>query len=262
MKARYGFVPDAVEIVLEPDNDNKWNGTKVGEAMVRTASVLAANGFRPAFVGPSTTSMANAVNWAQDMFRVPGAAALVSEISYHRYGGVSQSNLESLAAIARQHNTKTAMLEHIQSGVDDLYTDLVTGNASAWQQFTLAVGPVDGGGQYYQVINDHVTMASRTRYLRQYFYYVRMGARRVAATSTDPTVRVAAFQNPGSRHVVVIHTRGQGSIEIRGVAPGRYGANITTASLTASELGEFNVSSGTPFVVNPPGEGVLTVYRK
>lgn len=262
MKSRYGFVPDAVEMILEPDNGQLWNGTKIGNALVRTAAVLAANGFRPAFIGPSTMSMANAVTFSEDMFRVPGVAPLISEIAYHRYGGVSDDNLRALASLAKQYNTKTAMLEHIASDVNDLYADLTIGNASAWQQFTLGLGAPDGGGQYYRIIDSKPVMGSRTRYLRQYFYYVRFGARRVGASSGAQGPRVTAFQNQNGRQVVVIHTNGTESIEVRGLKPGPYGATITTETLTGYELGERTVSDTSPFRVTSRGEGVLTVYAK
>jgi hypothetical protein len=46
IESRYGWTPDAVEIVLEPDNA-VWSGTQIGTALVAAGDRLAAAGYRP-----------------------------------------------------------------------------------------------------------------------------------------------------------------------------------------------------------------------
>ena len=264
LRDTYGFVPDAVEIILEPDNIGApWTGAAIGKAIVATAARLSAAGFHPAFVAPSTTSMGNAVQYVDDIYRVPGVQPLLSELSYHRYSGVSDANLTALADRAIANGSRTAMLEHIGSDVEDLYKDLTIGNISAWQQFTLTGGgPGDGGGQYYGIIDGQPVMRSRTRYLRQYFHYVRMGARRVGARSDTPSLRPVAFQNADGRLAIVLHLGEAGSIEVRGLRPGTYGASITTSSVTGAELGDHVVGANGILSLTAPDVGVLTAYRK
>jgi hypothetical protein len=46
LQSRYGFIPDGIEIMLEPDNLlPNWNGTQIGQVMVATAAKLQANGY-------------------------------------------------------------------------------------------------------------------------------------------------------------------------------------------------------------------------
>ena len=263
LRKEYGLVPDVVEVILEPDKSGgPWNGTLIARAIVATAARLAAEGFHPLYVAPSTSGMGDAAPFIDEMYRVPGVQPLLYELAYHRYGGVSDDNLRALAERAAAHGTRTAMLEHIGSGVEDLYDDLVVGQASAWQQFTLGLGEGDAGGQYYQILDGRPVMASRTRFLRQYFRYVRFGARRVNARSATTDVRAVAFQNPGSRLAVVLHIRRAGPIEVRGLGPGAYGASVTTSTATGAELPEQEVGVDGVLRITAPATGVLTVYRK
>ena len=263
LRDTYGVVPDGVEMILEPDNVGPpWTGTGIGQALVATAARLSAAGFHPAFIAPSTTSMGAAGAYADDIDKVPGAQALLSEISYHRYTGVSVGALTGLAAKAKATGARTAMLEHIGSGVEDLYKDLTIGQASAWQQYTMAFETGDNGAQYYTIVNGKPVMGSQTRYLRQYFHYVRMGARRVGAQSDTQSLRPVAFQNVDGRLVVVMHVGDAGAIEVRGLRPGTYGASITTISATGSELGDHVVGANGVLSLTAPATGVLTAYRK
>lgn len=261
LREKFGFVPDAIEIILEPGGD-PWNGTLIGQTIVATAGRLSAEGFHPRFIGPSTANMGQAVPFVDDIYRVPGVEPLLSEIAYHRYSGVSVGNLTAIAQRAALHNTGTAMLEHIGSGVEDLYTDLTVGGVSAWQQYTLAFPTNDNGGHYYGIVNGQPVMGDRSRYLRQYFHYVRMGARRVAAQSNSPLDRPVAFQNANGRVVVVIHLGQPDSIEVRGLRPGNYGASLTTSTETGKELGDQVVGSDGRFALAAPATGVLTIYGK
>jgi hypothetical protein len=262
LRERFGFVPDAVEIILEPDNGTPWSGTLIAQAIVATAVRLSAEGFHPLFVAPSTTDMGHAVTYADDIYRVSGVQPLLYELAYHRYSGVSDGNLTALSQRAIEHSTHTAMLEHIGSGVEDLYTDLTVGQVSAWQQYALAFPAADNGGHYYSIVNGQPVMGDRSRYLRQYFHYVRAGARRVSAQSNTPLDRPVAFQNANGRVVVVIHVGQADSIEVRGLRPGKYGASETTSSATGTELGDQVVGSNGRLALAVPSAGVLTIYGK
>lgn len=165
---------------------------------------LKSAGFAPRFVAPSTTDVSRAVWYFDGIISVPGARNYVTELSYHCYSGVSDANLLAIALRAEQHGIDSSMLEHIGSGHEDLYKDLTLGRVSAWQQFVLA--PVfgaskpanDNGGSLFTVdISDpyrpKLRMMSRTRYLRQYFKFVRAGALRVAATTSNTQFEPVAF---------------------------------------------------------------------
>lgn len=260
LRDRYALEPDAVEVILEPDNTTIWTGPAIGHAIVATAARLAASGFHPEFIAPSTTSMARAPTWFDQVIAVPGALAHLRELSYHRYSGVSDANLAAIRARGTQHGIATAMLEHIGSGADALYKDLTVANASAWQQFTLGLPVIDNGAQYYRIVNNQPVIASRTVGLRQYFRYVRMGARRISALSGVTRVRPVGFVNPNGSMVVVIHLDQSEVLAVTGLAAGRYG--ISSSSADGAELGEVQVGGDGVLRFAATAPGVLTVYGK
>jgi hypothetical protein len=261
MQSKYGFVPNAVEVILEPDNNTIWSGwsnsTAIGQAIAVTGARLAAAGFRPDFIAPSVMNMANAVPFLNQIVAVPGALQYLKEVSYHRYTGVSDANLVAIRDRANQYGLRTSMLEHIGSGVEDLYKDLTLANVSAWQQYTLAFPTSDDGAQYYYIYNNTPIMGSRTPGLRQYFKYVRNGAYRVGASSTDSTLRPVAFTNPNGKAVVVIHVDQAKTISLGGLPSGSYEAVFLPTS------GAITTSGVTPVggVVTVPVSttGILTI---
>jgi hypothetical protein len=264
LRDTYQLVPDAVEIILEPDNIPEWSsGTLIGQAMVATSARLAAAGFHPEFIAPSVTNMAKAVPYFDDLVKVPGAAQLIDVLSYHRYGGVSTATLAQIAQRAASRGIRTGMLEHIASGVEDLYQDLTVGMNSEWQQFGLAFPlDADNGGLYYRIINGQPVESSRTSGLRQYFRYVRFGAVRIGATSSLGSVRPVAFRNTNGGMVVVLHIEGARTVRVGGLAAGTYGASISTGSATGTELGDRVAGADGIVSVTAPAGGVLTIYRK
>jgi hypothetical protein len=262
LRDRYQLVPDAVEMILEPDNSSMWRGPLIGRAMVATAARLDRAGFRPEFVAPSNTSMGASISYFDEMIAVPGVAGLVDELAYHRYRDVSDDNLRAIAQRGRQYGIRTAMLEHIESDVEDLYKDLTLANASSWEQFVLAYPVADNGAQYYTWQNNAPVLSARAKYLRQYFRYVRQGAVRVAAASSSSAVRPVAFRNANGRFAVVMHVARGGEITVRGVPAGTYGASSTSDEQAAQELGTFTATPGGELRFSAPFAGVVTLYRR
>ncbi len=270
IETTFGFVPDSYELILEPDaaRVTPWtDGTKVGQSLVAAQARLAAAGYHPAFLAPSCQAPGGAAEYFDAMMAVPGAPAAMAqagggEIVYHRYGSVSDPLLAALASRAATHGFKTAMLEHIGSGIEDLYKDILVGQVSAWQQFTLAFPTTDDGAQYYLITNGQPVLASRTRYLGQYFRYIRLGAQRVGAASDNAEVRPLAFVNLDGRSAVVIHADRAGYVSVGGLRPGTYGTSVTTAGVTWWELGDQVAGTDGTITVGAPAAGVLTVYRK
>ena len=56
MESKYGFVPDAIEVILEPDHSSaNWPKNTIGPALVAAGDRLKAAGYTPDFIGPSTS---------------------------------------------------------------------------------------------------------------------------------------------------------------------------------------------------------------
>ncbi|MBK6496134.1 MAG: hypothetical protein IPG05_13715 [Gemmatimonadetes bacterium] len=258
MQSRYGFVPDAIEVILEPENTS-WRAPRIGQAIAAAGARLAAAGFHPDFIAPSVMKVANAVPYLDEIVKVPGALTYLKEIAYHRYGGVSDANLLAIHERAVRYGLRTSMLEHIGSDVEDLYKDLTLAQVSAWQQYTLAYPTRDNGAQYYYIKNGRPVAGQRTEALRQYFRHVRAGAYRVGAASDTPRVRPVAFTNPDGRVVVVLHLEGREVLTLKGLPAGYYYA--VAAPATAGLVYATEIAAGADFVFAMGLPSVVTVYQ-
>lgn len=260
LREKYGFEPDAWEMILEPDNSN-WRGVAIGEAMVATGDRLRTHGFTPDFIAPSDTNLRRAIRDLDAIVGVPRALDYLTEFSYHRYGGVSEQALRAVGARGRQYGLRTSMLEHIGSGHEDLHADLVLADVSAWQQFALAFRTGDNGAQYFVIGPDGgLRMGDRTRYLQQYFRYVRAGAVRIGATTTSGSAAPTAFIDESGAVTVVAYTTRRTRLRLEGLPSGRYGVTYTTESTTGEALPEAEIPEGEALEVAIPAAGVITVY--
>jgi uncharacterized protein (TIGR03437 family) len=269
MQSKYGFTPQAVEVALEPDNTG-FTGTQMGAAIVATGNRLRASGFNPDFIAPSTTCMSSAISWFDEIIAVPGARQFLTELSYHRYCGVSDANLEAIGSRAVQYGINSSHLELIGADRNDLHKDLTLGRNSAWAQYTLAVPFNDGsdnGGQYY-LINDSdpnnpkITIAGRTKFLRQYFKFVRPGAIRIKATSSDVSSDPIAFVNTDGKFVVIVKAETGAPITLGGLPAGTYGIKYTTESEYDIDAADITIGSGQTVDTMIPAAGVITIYGK
>ena len=265
---QFGFVPDAVEILLEPDNVSQWNGTLLGRAIVAVEARLSAAGYFPEIIAPSCTNMGNAVSYFDTLAAVPGALGALDEICYHRYSGVSDANLRGLATRGQQHGKRLSMLEwwSTGNGIDVFFKDLTLGRNGAWQQGSLAgVGAVSDDMALYMVdvtnpASPVVRINRKTRLLRQVYRFVRRGAVRVAATSSSPSFQPVAFLNADGGAVVVIRATASGSFSVAGLPVGVYGLNYSTAAQFNLSLPGQAVPEGGVVVASIPAAGALTVY--
>jgi O-glycosyl hydrolase len=272
LRQKYNIVPDAFELVLEPEH-TPYYAPDLGRAMVAAVNRLKASGFTPAIIAPSTTSMANASTWYDEMIQVPGARGLITELAYHRYVAVSLSALQAIGQRTQRDGIKSSMLEHIGSGIDALYDDLTIGMASAWQQFALAYcGQKDNpanGGVYYQInqtdpSNPRINITDHSRLLRQVFNFVRFGAVRIgASTGNTAVLRPLAFRNVNGKYVVVVRTTGGAALTVRGLPAGMYGINYGTSSGAWNvDQADVSVPSGGTVQASIPSSGVVTIYGR
>ena len=268
LQSRFGWVPDAVEISLEPDNTPNWTPQAIGRALVATGDRLKSAGFRPSFIAPSNTSMAGALGYIDELIAMPRVLEYLTDVSYHRYSGVSAGTLAAIASRAKEHGLRTAMLEHIGSDYDDLHADLREGLNSTWQQFTLAFcNPRDDGDTYYRIDQSNptspvVVMAGRSRYLRQYFSFVRDNARRIGAVSGESRLDPLAFRNSNGKIAVVILATGAAPVHVRGLPSGTYGVRFTTSTDTFASLPDAVVDAAGALQVAMPAAGVMTIFAR
>lgn len=267
LDARYGWTPDAIEVVLEPDNIEGWTGERIGAAIVAAGDSLRAAGYHPDFIAPSTTSMSRSIAYFDEMMQVPRVLSYLKELSYHRYRGVSGSSLETIRQRAAQHGLRTAMLEHIGSGYEDLHQDLEVGGNSAWALFVIAgTESSQRRGMYYLVEiqpdgRARVVETEQARFLKLYFRYVRRDAVRVAATSSDGSLDPLAFQNTDGSLVVVVKAEKGADFSVGGLPPGAYRARYSTEDENDVDGGRTVVPEGGLVTTRIPARGVLTIHR-
>lgn len=260
LQQRHGIVPDSWEILLEPDNVSQWNGTTIGNAMVAAAKRLEDWGFTPHFVAPSTTNMGNALTYFDRMAAVPGALDHLAELSYHRYGGVSLQNLQSIASRAAQHGLQTSMLEWWfgRASHDILHEDLKVGNNSAWQDRTLlGMVTVDTSN----AASPRLGIDKVSEYNRLYFLAARPGAERLEATSSAADHDALAFINADGRMSLVVNAASAASYSVSGLAPGRYRLRYTTAQVNDARHTDAAVGVDGTMQTSIPSAGVLILQQ-
>ena len=271
LKRRHGLTPDALGVTLEPENTEYWRGRQIGAAMVAAAKRLKQPGFTPEFIAPSTTAASAAPVYFDEIVKVPGAAELMSELSYHRYRDSSVKDvLPEIAKRAKKFGLRTGMLEHVAGNIAELHADLTVANVSAWQQYGIAtelgISERDRGGYYYNLELTRegrvLRMAERTRGLAQYFRFIRAGATRIGAASNSADYLPVAFRNSNGAHVVVVQADRAGTIKVAGLPAGDYETQYTTAMETAVKVPAVNVPQGGVMTTRLPSRGVVTVYQR
>jgi len=278
MQQKYGWVPNSWEVILEPDAASSWTllrhlrgaayweGHDIGLAIVAAGQRLKAAGFTPRFVAPSTLNTANAARFFDEAIGVPGTLDYLGEVSYHRYSDASADAVAAIGARAQRFGIDSAMLENIAAGHEQLHEDLTLGRNSAWAQYRLAaVGTKDAGGVYFGVdaADPHhpkLVMGARTRFLRQYFRYIRRGARRVGTTSSNAAFEPIAFVNADGGFVVVVKADTGGAFAVNGLPPGSYGIAYSTRTDYDVRLPAVRIDRNLALSTSIPAAGVLTLY--
>lgn len=269
LRDRYGVVPDSFEIVLEPDNTRDWRGRHIGQALLAVERRLAANGFEPELIAPSAAGMMRAIPYFNDLVEVPGALEALDVLSYHRYGTQRSSEAAKIGRLANRHGLKTAMLEKVGAGIDELIEDLTLGHASSWQRWALAgrSGRNEDDPFYLTIDGDPaepvIRMAEGVAQLSEVFQNVRRGAVRIEARSTHGGMRPLAFINPDGRLVTIVRARDEGgALTLAGLSPGTYRAAFTDDEGTRRELPDAELRADDSLRLEMPGPGVLTVVGR
>jgi O-glycosyl hydrolase len=156
----------------------------------------------------------------------------------------------------------TAMTEFTQAQISHLIDDLTLGGVSYWTRYFVADrGPaVTASSNYFSVNLEGTSFDRNIAYnqFRQFMRYVRPGAVRIDASSTQPAIRAFGFDRSGSRVAVLVNTSAQAfDVTVQGLLPGRYGVSQTVgASYTEQGVQTADTSLG----VRVEGNGILTVY--
>ena len=266
MQSKYHFLPDAWEVALEPGwVSPDWGGKQLYDAIISSSQLLHANGFTNLyFIAPSSPGGPDAaINMFNSMLSYNSVVPEdLKEFAYHRYSSASDQTLKHIAAYRDQYGFNTSQLEHGGANYTELHADLKLADVSAWQQYTLAYCTSDNGYQYYPVNGSTFYLGAQAKYLRQYFKFIRKGAVRINATTTNSLFDPVAFINANNMYVVVVKAGQGGSFNIHGLPAGVYGVKFTTAAQYDVDNPDQTISPGQSLLTNIPGQGVITVYQK
>lgn len=264
LRSTFNLEPDLWEVINEPDGGSaQRNGTQLGNMLKAAGDRVRQRGFQKVmFVVPTTTTVNNFPARWDGILAVAGTAQYIAEASYHRYGATPTiADLNTIRDRAAARGARTGMLERIGADYKDLYEDLTEANVSAWRQLTLAFPGDDDGGHFYKVSGNTFTLSNQGWYLRQYFRYIRPGAVRLGASSTDTRIKPVAFRNRNGNIVVVAYTTQQATLTVAGLPAGTYQVSFTTASQRGATAAPVAVGAGGTLSTSIPAAGVITISR-
>jgi glucose/arabinose dehydrogenase len=227
---------------------------------------LAGLGWRPDFVAPSTVNKASAVPYFDGMMAVPETGRYLNDLSWHCYSDSGSNTSAAINAKAMQYNVRTSMTEcwDPRNTYAMLHEELKASRNSSWQ-----LGVINGPNGYYDVSSSgQMTLRPKAKFIRQYYKYIRAGAKRIDATTTNTAFDPVAFVNTDGRTIVVVKATTGGSFAVTNLPAGTYGIFYTTGpdGLNVSNydvnLADQTVSQGRALTTAIPSAGVITVYAK
>jgi hypothetical protein len=260
LKTKYGVVPSGINIINEPDHNTEWNADLIGDAVAKTGPRLAAAGYHPDFIVASAVDRAHAVPLFEAARAVRGAKQYITDLSYHCYADSTPRNdsLPWIGEAAVRYGVRTMMNEcwTPANTYEWLHRDLKEARTSAWQQGALA-----GPNGYYRI--DRPTMRpimnDKTKIMRQYYRYIRPGARRIEAASSDGAFDPLAFISASGAYVVVVKAASGGSFTIDQLPAGTYDVSYSTESEYDHHAPNVTLTAGQTLTATIPRNGVATV---
>jgi len=271
----YGFVPNGLEVILEPDNTALWNANVIPPIIAAVGQRMDAMGYDPEIIAPSLKSLLGIPNYFNAIAANPTALSYLDVLSYHRYGGNTNiAAQQEVVDIAEANNLKTAMLEYDYNGdVNELHYDLKYNNVVAWTKYALMYKSDEKFAYVFVDGTDpedpQFGICKQTKYLRQYFKFIRPDAVRVQADVTPGDIDPVAFVNPDGNQVVVIKAEAGDSVIVNGLNPGTYNIKYTLGnydwggvnpSTYDFDLPSQSIAEGEAVAFDMPAKGVATIY--
>ena len=182
----------------------------------------------------------------------------VGRISYHNYG-TADPYRSFLRDFGKAKGLTTAQTEMGNPNFDDLFSDLTLGGVSYWE-VAYAASPTLVPSAGFTSFTPSGTYFR----LRQVLHYVRPGAVRIGALSSDPSLRVLAFSTNGAVTTIIENTSASAqTVNLSGLPPGSYAlSRAQTGTGWFQELGLQTVGAGGTLTLAsvPGGSGVTTLY--
>lgn len=186
-----------------------WSGEWLRDVAKKLGPLLAAENFRTKLVVSEDDSPFAAYGRIQTVLADPDARKYIGALAYHLYG---RGGEDQVAQLGKQYGLPVWMTEfstpddwhawatvmqQLLADYDVSAIDYMWGYFGDWDRSQLIRLKVSGTTYLgYDMTRQYYVMG-------QYSRYARPGAVRIAATSSDPDVKVVAFMN-GAKPVVVV----------------------------------------------------------
>ena len=208
---KQGLVMPYFSLMNEPGyygGTKSWSGAWLRDVTKRLGARLRAEGFSTKLVAPDDISPMKAYERLQVILADPVARQYIGAVAYHLYDRGGEDRVKQLA---QQYGLPIWMSEYSTPGDwqawaalmhelivehDVSAVDYMWGFFGDWDRSQLISLLVNGSSYRGFSLNRHYHV------MGQYSRYVRPGAVRIGATTSDPEVRVAAFLE-GTKTIVV-----------------------------------------------------------
>lgn len=276
MNNKYGFVPDALEVILEPDVAKFGDGKLVGECLVAAGNRLKSIGYSPDFIACSNTNLFNALGkWYSEFIKVPGVSEYWSEYSFHAYAGRTDDNLIQISENAKANRVNTSMLEWWTNGheFDYLHKCLKLANVSSYE-FKGSFGAIDNDWNSGLLsIKDNgnnvylLDLQPPVKYFRHYFKLISNGAIRYEAISDSSSFDPVVFINKDGNLILNIMATNSGTVSISGLPTGLY-QTIYSLGDGRKEPTKYwvkesavSIKEGEEYILEIPSQGIFSVVQ-
>lgn len=254
LRNKHGIVADYYCICNEAGNNNPFTPQAVSPMIKVLGPSLKALGFPTRIQFPECVNANTSWNYIRAVQKDEEMWDFVGLVSYHLYG--NNSERPNIRDFAWRKGLPTGQTEFMGLTIQHLYEDFTEGGVSFWEFYAL---------------NDFLRLnPSRTWFahapafweFRQVIRYVRPGAVRIEATSSDPSLRCLAFVKGGATTVVLLNTSPPAQarrVRLRGLPPGTYGLSWSAGGVYHEEGVRRMGDSGEDVLEVPPG-AVATLY--
>lgn len=262
---QYGITLNYGVIANEPGNGTSFTPAILADDIKALVPRLTSAGLPMQLQFPEAVSPLDDWNKITVVQNDPDIWPHVGRLSYHNYGGADPYRA-LLRDFGSARGIRTAQTEMDPASVSDLFNDLTLGGVSYWEvSFSNSYTLVPSAGQ--------TTYTPATRYypIRQVTHYVRPGAVRIGAETSDAALRVLAFSKNGAVTTVIANTTDASArtVNLSGLPPGTYGLSqsivqgvnsVTTATAAFQELGLRTVGAGGTLTLSVNSLAIVTLY--
>ena len=203
LKQVHGIIADYYCICNEAGNDNPFSPQVVARMIKVLGARLKIVGLPTRIQFPECINANTSWRYIQAVRDDAEVWRYIGAVTYHLYG--KNDARPQIRNFAWAKGLPTGQTEFMRLRIDHLYDDLTLGGTSYWEIYGLA-------GPWSRNISIHpckttFTISPRLWTLSQVMRYVRPGAVRIGATSTDAQLRALAFMRNDKVTIVLINTK-------------------------------------------------------